>query len=677
MTAPATASSRRYLTGRRSLGMGIAFLLVVVHAHVVGRPDVSGALLVLDHIFNVLLAAAVLALCTAVGLRVHRTVRLLPEELLERLSIALAVGVGCLGTVLLLLGAVGALADIWILLVFAAAAILCLREIATLPALVKDGVRQIVDWTGPAWIIPSVVVVIAMLVLAVAPPTDWDSLMYHLQIPQQFLSAGSVFVPEDNLHISFVGLVHMLYVPLLAAGAPAACAVLNVLFGCALMVLLLSSGRSFFGSTTGQLAQLVIWGSPLLLLAAVTPRVDVVLAWFLFLGHYALVRAGSTQPSGTPWVAISGIVLGLALGTKHLAVLYIAALAPLLLAVSVRDDRGSGTVHRVVTWGTCLTLAAVPWLLKNWILLGAPFYPQLADRALPPWLAAIYGSSDVPSSIPASSLHPLGDIRTPFSIIDWFVAPQRMTPEAEGTAYRANLLFLVLPLGLLMMRNRRLVAFALPPILFIAGLLLYNTSLNLRYLIPALPALTLCCTAIVGKVTDHVHRNWLVPALLIAAAAISIAPTAQVIAAQVEQRDALSHVSGQMSRSAYLRNPTNVESSGYMRIVDRVNSITKRDDTILMFFEARGLRFHAGSLQDNNLTNWPLLAPAVQPPHCLEVTPATHVFVATGVLGYYRRRGLDPATLGWDGFGAFAERCLKPVTGGPGWVLMEPIAAGS
>src|SRR5256886_16377549 len=72
-------------------------------------------------------------------------------------------------------------------------------------------------------------VAVFLITGALAPPTDWDVLMYHLRVPKQFLQAGAIYRPEDNAHFAFVGLPHMLYLPLLALGTPEGPALVSAL----------------------------------------------------------------------------------------------------------------------------------------------------------------------------------------------------------------------------------------------------------------------------------------------------------------------------------------------------------------------------------------------------------------------------------------------------------------
>ena len=99
--------------------------------------------------------------------------------------------------------------------------------------------------------------------------------------------------------------------------------------------------------------------------------------------------------------------------------------------------------NRTATMALILGVAfvsALPWLVKNAVFLGDPLYPYLGGPQLDPWLARIYGGSAVPQQVDPSAVW---HTQRAFSVVDLFVAPARITVEAEGGFYRPNLLLLL------------------------------------------------------------------------------------------------------------------------------------------------------------------------------------------------------------------------------------------
>ena len=125
-----------------------------------------------------------------------------------------------------------------------------------------------------------------MLLGALAPPTEWDSLMYHLRIPLWFLETGRIGVPEDSFHVALIGASHFATLPLLAAGVVVGPALVQVL----LLGLTLSAAAQLArgaGLSRGGtwLAVAALAGCPALALVAMTARVDVALVLALLCAH--------------------------------------------------------------------------------------------------------------------------------------------------------------------------------------------------------------------------------------------------------------------------------------------------------------------------------------------------------------------------------------------------------
>lgn len=635
-------------------------LLVRAHVAVIGSEErIAGPLLVLDHLFAVALAVALLLFLAAAGERALAYLDLSIESAIERFGFSVVLGLGAVSTALLLIGAVVGVGAPVLALCFGGGALFLRNELAAASPRAADAVREWARLAGGAGTAALVLAGACLLVLALAPPTDTDSLNYHLRVPLQFLERGRFYLPEDNLQAAWVGLAHLPYLPLLALRAPAAPALLNALLALVLAAVVTAESARIGSRAARILASVLVFGSPILLLVAATPKVDVTLALFLFLGHVALLRAFE-RDERRGWLIAGGLALGFGVGIKLLALPWIAALTPLLIwMVATRRPRSDG-LRQLALFGVVTIAAALPWLLKNWILIGAPFYPEFAPELLPPWLDAIYQQQGIASgSIPHGA--PLREVREPFSLYRWFVAPERLTPESDGRAFAANPAFVLVLLALPLIRDRAFVALAGPTILFGTIALVLGNRINLRYLIPAIPGLTLIVAWGAGRLLDRVQQTWVRNSLLAVITIGGLIRTGQAIRRKLDDRPALALASGRISRGDYRLTARDVEIAPYARITSRVNALLGPEARVLLLFEPRGLGFEARVIQDHLMTNWLLLAPALSPPRCLESTGITHVFVGTGTLGYLVDRGLDPRSVAWDRFDDFAARCLDVV----------------
>jgi hypothetical protein len=657
------ASSKRIHRFDWAIVAFCASLLTGVHiqAVLIGE-TVAGPVLLLDHIFVVTLTVALLFICAALGHMMLRRLGVADDSAIDAVAFSVALGAGLLATAILLAVAVAGVRESVLLAVVLGACALGRREMQLLPARLQEAARELKHKAGKPALILVGIMAIGMTIQAIAPPLDYDTLMYHVRIPTQFLQRGALYVPEDNLHVAYVGLLHSLYLPLIAAKAPAGCAILNVVFALLLSATLLTSCTRFLSLITGQVAMVIFWGSSIVHLVAATARVDVTLMLYLFLGHYALLRWLLSSESQTAWTIVAATLLGFASGIKYSGFVYVLAVSPIILAAAIRSGKGARqTLRSVATFGLVAAAAGTPWLVKNILLLGAPLYPYFAERMVQPWLASLNGTVNLPPGLAAAALRPLAEVREPFNLITWFMAPERLTPEIEGTAYGANIAFVMLVFALPLLRNRTFSAFVVPGLIFVALVLLRNPYLNLRYLMPALAVLTIGSAHVIATGIREVKLFSRYSGPFVFTVAIcSVLPSLLVLGNSVGQLRLVAHAIGAVSR---------YNSKAEFNAERYVNHDLPVDARVLLLFDARGYRYSRTVIQDNNLTNWPLLISVLGPSHCLDGSGITHVLVNTYGLRLYMNRGLNSNHILWDRFDEFADRCLEEVRREPDFTL--------
>jgi hypothetical protein len=628
----------------------------------------------LDHLFGIVLVLALLTVAMAVGRAVVERFDFKFAHAVEVLLFSIAVGLAVLATALLILGLLGLMDPAVIGALFLIALALTLRRARDTLSLVTMAGRYVKQNSGgrPLGLCLAVVVgavSLFLLVMAVAPPVDWDSLMYHVRVPAQFLDEGRIFLPEDNFHTAFVNLGQLLYVPLLAAGSLSGPAALSSAIALLLCLAVFSLAARFLDAKTASLSGILLWGSTTILLVAITPKIDVVLLLYLLLAHYALLAAVDASEWRRAFY-LSAAMLGLAFGVKYHALLYAAALIPLIAYVAIRRAGGLPQAARAAAlYGLVFLAAAFPWLLKNAVLFGAPLHPLLSDLALEPWLAALAGSTTVPANVDPAIFETFARVQPPFNLIDAFFHPGRTTFEYEGAFQYANRAFLLLPLALLYWKNRMIWRLIAPAILYVALLFVALPLVSHRYLLPAAAPLTLAIAYLASDLTARGAIRRIRPFLLVLLAIAALAPTWRVMRVWLTRTDALSHLVGRTSRKEYIATHLDPSIRALAPVIEFANTELPEQSKILMVFESRGLYFEPAVIQDGRVANWPLLAAILEPDRCLE-SRITHVLFSTGAISYYARLGVPPDALGWEAFRAFAERCLTPIYRGTSFVLL-------
>lgn len=215
-------------------------------------------------------------------------------------------------------------------------------------------------------------------VAVLEPPSDVDSLVYHIPIPVRMLQTGQItngdvpywFFPANSELIA-----HWLLSPL---GNDLLVAFQN--FVPAVMLICSISGFIFFFTRSTPLA----FGLALCFWISVAPvrrqffsqENDLFLAAFWLVALQMLLLW--LESKAYFHLILSAASIGVVLGLKYSGVYYLGAYC-LLLGCGEIDRRGFHLLDYARHVGLVLLIAAAmggSWYMRNWLLLGSPMYPK-------------------------------------------------------------------------------------------------------------------------------------------------------------------------------------------------------------------------------------------------------------------------------------------------------------
>ncbi|HZO33158.1 MAG TPA: glycosyltransferase family 39 protein, partial [Chloroflexota bacterium] len=322
---------------RRGLWPVLGGALVVLsgaHAYAQTLPwDQASPWVLASHLFAVVMLVGLLWLGTALGLRVVRVLGVSDALGLEVLLFAVGLGLGGLAYLVLACGFLGLLQP-WVLAALLAVLAIVLRAelvelMAALPTLGRAWLAQRSELRREPVLrltVPLAELLVALIaVRALAPPTAYDALMYHLEGPRQFLQLGRLapLVEPHPANMPFT--VQMLYLLGLAFGSDELPSLLHLSLAVLLGLTTFSFGRRFFGARVGWLAAAILLSAPTVAFYAPVANIDFGWAFFDFLAVYAF--AIWTRDRRTHWLTLAGLAAGLTLGSKYLGLLTCSALA--------------------------------------------------------------------------------------------------------------------------------------------------------------------------------------------------------------------------------------------------------------------------------------------------------------------------------------------------------------
>ncbi len=311
--------------------------------------------------------------------------------------LALGLGNGLLGVVTLALGFSGLLMPgvFWVLLLAA----LCLavpplffpgsrtRPADDLPPRGGEGRERgaAVRWIERALIGFCALIVVGNWLPALMPEWFYDSMVYHLAVPEQHLLQHKVGSLSHTFFSNFPFLQEMRYLFFLTLGSDIAPALLHWADGVLAAAAVYALAEVFLGRTAAWLAAAIFLSQPTLKFLQPVTMVELGLTWFEVLATMAFVGGmgwltshGEGRVRRGAWFLLVGWFLGFAQGTKYLGLFASVLLLGWLGVSFMRSGRGwrslGGTLGLIIGWAS---LWMGIWLAKNWLFTGDPFFPFL------------------------------------------------------------------------------------------------------------------------------------------------------------------------------------------------------------------------------------------------------------------------------------------------------------
>jgi len=306
----------------------------------------------------------------------------------ERVALEGLLGLGLLGLVALALGMIGLYngAVLWVALLIVA--LVCLRAVIgwlrDMVALVRRAFAPEPGWSRFLAAVTLFLLFTALL-HALAPPSAFDAINYHLVGPTRYLAAGRIAAQADNHFLGFPQGVEILYgLAIGLFGRDTAAAPLHFAFG--LLGLLVVAGlvRRYTNAATAWLAVTLLIGAFSIWSLFGWPYVDLGMMAY---GAAALVAAVRWREKNYPhpptafasplhgeggvrWLILMGLFGGLALAVKYTALGLLLGLGVFVLVSAPRQAVRNGLIL-----GAAALLVFLPWAIKGLLLYQNPVYP--------------------------------------------------------------------------------------------------------------------------------------------------------------------------------------------------------------------------------------------------------------------------------------------------------------
>ncbi|MBI4864038.1 MAG: hypothetical protein HY815_27840 [Candidatus Riflebacteria bacterium] len=232
----------------------------------------------------------------------------------------------------------------------------------------------------------------------VTPPCSWDSVIYHLPFAVRWVQTGSLAGHVSVTHTSAVayypsGHETLVSCALLPLHNELLVSLVNlpyvILAGLAIMAIARRLGAHEDLARCAGLAFLFV---PELYRSQLNTAYNDIYLTFAFLAATLFAVGDRSESSGWRRCVLFGLAIGLALGTKYLAVPHVGVVVILFLARHAGPGRSIGrAVAALSIISICALATGGFWYIRNALVTSNPFYPLGASR-----VAADHTGAQVP-----------------------------------------------------------------------------------------------------------------------------------------------------------------------------------------------------------------------------------------------------------------------------------------
>jgi Dolichyl-phosphate-mannose-protein mannosyltransferase len=524
------------------------------------------------------------------------------------------------------------------------------------------------NWVGRILGLAILVILIAEIVLSLVPPTARDELTHHLAIPRLYAQAGRIIEVPIAPYAYYPMLLDMLYTPWVYWGYDSIPKLTHGLFAFLTGLSLYAYLSRRMNAVYGLLGFLFFISVPAVLRLSHWAYVDLGVTFYATVSLLCLLRWREEKDDGQ-WLLLAALSAGFAVASKPNGLVAWLLLFFVLLWVSVREaEKGWGKIFsQCMLFAVVGALPYLPWLTKNWLQTGNPFYPLLPGFF--PAKPGVEGGTAIYVSLGVFVKRDLL-----YGESGWQIAalPLRLfffgrddDPQYfDGVLSPA--LILLLPWafkGKWLEEKKLFMGFALLFLLYA----LFLVDLRVRYILPIVPPLVILLIYGVFNVYLRIKR----PVYLFAALLCFVAFHGYYLWRYFQTADPLGYITGRESRAAYL---TRVlpEYAAFQYVNRTLSSNAK---IYLLFIGRRGYHcerdyFHDGGELPGFLLG--AIRSAKEPAEIarqFKTKHLTHLLVRDELLLRFLSDNLDPAQQRlWD---AFAANHLKSLFSAHGYSVFQ------
>ncbi|OGS22836.1 MAG: hypothetical protein A2252_06160 [Elusimicrobia bacterium RIFOXYA2_FULL_39_19] len=328
--------------------------------------------------------------------------------------------------------------------------------------------------------LPFVIFLLLGLLVCFAPPTYYDSLVYHLALPDLYLKNHAITKIAFNLFSNFPQNIEMLFLIPLALNNDILANLIVFLMSLLCLYIMILLAKFYYDGKTALYASLLFIVTPSIILLSSSTYIEMGLCFFMLLALLAFIM--HLQTGNDKLVLLSGIFSGLALGSKYLAGMNIIAITLLFLIYK--------KWKKVPVYLLTAAIMYVPWGIKSLLFTGDPFFPFLQkifiNSNIPYLSGTVSGYFELFNQYKINSNLLAYTFKFPYALITEGVRFAGGFDVLGGIGW---ILFVILLPTLIFIKKFDRITTVLSVYLFVIFAIWFLTGQVLRFLVPLIPVL--------------------------------------------------------------------------------------------------------------------------------------------------------------------------------------------
>ena len=214
------------------------------------------------------------------------------------------------------------------------------------------------------------------ILLNLTPPISRDAVIHHLAIPKLWIEQGGFYETPWADFSYYPMYVNLFYLVPLIFKNDILPKFIHMLFGFGTGWLIFSYLKRKYDPVWGMLGFVIFFTTPIIIWLSTSAYIDLGMTFFTTASILAFVQWRESEYKSARWLIFSGMVMGVAVGSKYNALMVWFIINLLIMVVYVRDTENQWAAVKYGFYFLLLTvIVASPWYIKNYILTDNPFYP--------------------------------------------------------------------------------------------------------------------------------------------------------------------------------------------------------------------------------------------------------------------------------------------------------------